>query len=185
MMKVLAVTGYKPFEIGIFKQDDKALVYIKKTIEKRLISLIDEGLEWVLISGQLGAELWTAEVAYMLREEYPELKVAVITPFYDQEKKWKEPNQELYEAVLAQADYEASLTHRPYESPLQFKQKNQFFIQKSDALMLLYDPETEGSPKYMLDAAEKRREKDGYPIYFITMDDLRATVEEEDSRYNM
>lgn len=80
----------------------------------------------MLISGQLGAELWTAEVAYMLREEYPELKVAVITPFYDQEKKWKEPNQELYEAVLAQADYEASLTHRPYESPLQFKQKINF-----------------------------------------------------------
>lgn len=30
MMKVLAITGYKPFELGIFKQDDKALYYIKK-----------------------------------------------------------------------------------------------------------------------------------------------------------
>lgn len=86
----------------------------------------------------------------------------------------------MYEAMLAQADYEESLTHRPYESPLQFRQKNAFFIEKSDALLLLYDPEMEGSPKYMLQQAEKRRETDGYPIYSITMDDLRAAVEEED-----
>lgn len=32
----------------------------------------------------------------------------------------------------------------------------------------------------MLQQAEKRRETDGYPIYSITMDDLRAAVEEED-----
>ncbi|MCY8635987.1 SLOG family protein, partial [Bacillus spizizenii] len=94
-MKVLAVTGYKPFELGIFKQDDKALYYIKKAIKNRLIGLLDEGLEWILISGQLGAELWAAEAAYDLQEEYPDLKVAVITPFYDQEKNWKEPNKEL------------------------------------------------------------------------------------------
>jgi uncharacterized phage-like protein YoqJ len=45
--------------------------------------------------------------------------------------------------------------------------------------MLLYDPEMDGSPKYMLETAEKRHEQDGYPIYFITMDDLRVTVEED------
>ncbi len=116
-------------------------------------------MEWILISGQLGTELWAAETAYDLREEYPELKVAVITPFYGQEEKWKEPNKEMYEAVLAQADYEESLTHRPYESPLQFRQKNAFFIEKSDALLLLYDPEMEGSPKYMLASRQKNAVK--------------------------
>lgn len=49
-MKVLAITGYKPFELGIFKQDDKALYYIKKAIKNRLIAFLDEGLEWILIS---------------------------------------------------------------------------------------------------------------------------------------
>ncbi|MCY7915394.1 SLOG family protein, partial [Bacillus haynesii] len=92
-MKVLAVTGYKPFELGIFKQDDKALFYIKKALENRMIALLEEGLEWVLISGQLGTELWAAEVAFSLQEEYPDLKVAVITPFLEQEKKWNEKNQ--------------------------------------------------------------------------------------------
>ncbi|MFN2745643.1 MULTISPECIES: DUF1273 domain-containing protein [Bacillus] len=177
-MKVLAVTGYKPFEIGVFKQDDQALFYIKKAIENRMLALLDEGLEWILISGQLGAEIWTAQVAFSLQEEYPELKVAVITPFLEQEKNWNEKNKELYEDVLAQSDYTESLTHRPYESPVQFRQKNRFFIEKSDGLLILYDEEVEGSPVYMLNEAKKAQEKRDYPIYTITMDDLRVTVEE-------
>ena len=177
-MKVLAVTGYKPFELGIFKQDDKALFYIKKALENRLTALLEEGLEWILISGQLGTEIWAAEVAFSLQEEYPDLKVAVITPFLEQEKKWNEKNQEQYEAVLAASDFTESLTHRPYESPVQFKQKNRFFIEKADGLLILYDEEIEGSPVYMLNEAKKAQEKRDFPIYTITMDDLRVTVEE-------
>ncbi len=85
-MKIIAVTGYKPFELGIFKQDEPALQYIKAELQKRLTALIEDGLERVLISGQLGAEMWTAEVVFELQEEYPALKLAVITPFYEQEE---------------------------------------------------------------------------------------------------
>ena len=35
----------------------------------------------VLIQGQLGIELWTAEVVIDLRVEYPDLKLGIITPF--------------------------------------------------------------------------------------------------------
>ena len=33
-MKIIAVTGYKPFELGIFKQDEPALQYIKAELQK-------------------------------------------------------------------------------------------------------------------------------------------------------
>ncbi|MGE6629586.1 DUF1273 domain-containing protein [Bacillus sp. NPDC077027] len=177
-MKILAVTGYKPFELGIFKQDDPALYYIKAELSKRLTVLAENGLEWVLISGQLGAEIWAAEVVFELQEQFPELKLAVITPFYHQEERWNEQNKELYEGVLAQADYVESLTHRPYESPAQFKQKNRFFIEKTEGLLVLYDHEQEGSPQYMIKEAQSYN---NYPIMYITMDDLRAQVEAEDT----
>ena len=60
-MKVLYITGYKAFELGIFKNDHEAVKYIKKSIRNRLLPLVEEGLEWVIISGQLGTELWAAE----------------------------------------------------------------------------------------------------------------------------
>ena len=73
-MKTVYVTGYKSFELNIFKDDMKEVDYLKQFIEHKLLQYIDEGLEWVLIQGQIGIELWAAEVVLKLQDTYPELK---------------------------------------------------------------------------------------------------------------
>lgn len=156
-MKVIAVTGYKPFELGIFKNDHPGVECIKKALRRKLTAFVEGGLEWVIISGQLGVELWTAEVVFEIQVEYPDLKLAVFTPFLEQEEGWKEDNREYYEFILSQADHVDSITKRKYESPEQFKLKNQIFIEKSDALLAVYDEEKPGSPKYIVEAAKKKR----------------------------
>nr|WP_263325952.1 DUF1273 domain-containing protein [Neobacillus sp. Marseille-Q6967] len=179
-MKVAAVSGYKPFEIGIFKNDHPAVGFIKAALEKTIVSLLEEGLEWVLISGQLGVELWAAEVVFDLQAEFPDLKLAVITPFLNQESSWSENNKEWYESILAQADFIDSVTKKGYEKPWQFRLKNQFFIEKSDGLILLYDPEKEGSPKYLFEMAEQYQNRHDYPVQLITFYDLQIIAEEEE-----
>src|SRR4051794_24304639 len=178
-MKVLTISGYKPFELGIFKNDHPSVLFLKAAIKKSLIPMLDEGLEWVLISGQLGVELWAAEVVFELQTEYPDLKLAVITPFLDQQASWKENNQEWYESVLAQADFIDSVSKKGYEKPWQFRLKNQFFIEKSGGLLLLYDQEKDGSPKYLYEMALDYQKRHGYPIELITFYDLQMVVEEE------
>ncbi|MDT2047414.1 hypothetical protein CHN50_00135 [Priestia aryabhattai] len=178
-MKVLTISGYKPFELGIFNDQHPGISYIKKAIMKRLVPLIEEGLEWVLISGQLGVELWAAEVVFDLQLEYPQLQLGVLTPFLDQEEKWNEANKELYEFILSQADFVDSITKKKYESPNQFRLKNQFLIEKSDGICIVYDEEHEGSPKFMLKVAQDKAEKSDYPIITITSYDLQDIVEEE------
>lgn len=74
-MKVLYMTGYKAFEFGIFKNDHEAVKYIKKAMKQRLLPLVEDGLEWAIISGQLGTELWGAEVVFDIQEEYSQLKL--------------------------------------------------------------------------------------------------------------
>lgn len=175
MVKVLTVTGYKPYELGIFTNDHPAVFYIKKAVEKRLLSLIDEGLEWVVISGQLGVELWTAEVVYDLQATYSHLQLAVLTPFLNQEERWSETNREYYEWIVSQADFVDSITKRPYESPAQFRMKNEWMVRKSDGLLIVYDEEKEGTPRYMLEVAKK---KEKYVIFPITFADLQAIIEE-------
>ncbi|WP_462412503.1 SLOG family protein [Neobacillus sp. Marseille-QA0830] len=178
-MNVLVISGYKPYEMGIFKKDHPSVIYIKAAIKKALLPLIEEGLEWVLISGQLGVELWAAEVVFDLQTEYPELKLAVISPFLDQEATWKEDNKEWYESILIQADFVDSITKRGYEKPWQFRLKNQFFIEKSQGMLLLYDQEKEGSPKYLYELALQYQKNNDYPIHLITFYDLQNIVEEE------
>src|SRR5690606_41445517 len=108
-----------------------------------------------------------------------ELKLAFITPFLNQEETWNEANKELYESVLMQADFIDSVTRKPYESPQQFRLKNQFFVGKSDVLLLFYDTERDGSPKYLYDTAKRYQDEKTYDIRLISFYDLQLIVEEE------
>ncbi|MEA1852839.1 DUF1273 domain-containing protein [Cytobacillus sp. OWB-43] len=180
MVKVTTVSGYKPFELGIFKKDEQAVTYIKRAIKKQLLSLLDEGLEWVLISGQLGTELWAAEVVYELQEEgFEHLQLGVITPFLNVEGNWKEDNKEWYESIVASADYVDAVSRKPYENPNQFKMKNIFHLSKSDCLILFYDTEKEGSPKYLFEEALNYQNKKNYSIHQISFYDIQLIVEED------
>lgn len=179
MIKVAAVSGYKSHELGIFQQNSPAVKYIKQAIQREIELLAEEGLEWVLISGQLGVELWAAEVVLELKEKYPELKLAVITPFLNQQETWSEKNKEWYISVMNKADFLDSISKKPYENPTQFRLKNNFFIQKSDALLLLYDPEKEGSPKFLLETAKRWQELNTYEIKLITFLDLQEIAEQD------
>lgn len=179
MLKRLVVTGYKPHELGIFDDKHDGVRFIKKALETRIRVLVDEGLEWIILSGQLGVETWAAEVVIDLQEEFPQLHFAILTPFEDQEKNWNETKQEKYEFLLSQADFHRSLTNKPYEAPWQFVEKNKFFLRNSDGILLVYDEETEGSPKFIKLEAERYAEKNEYEILLISGDDLRVVAEEE------
>ncbi|WP_010529727.1 SLOG family protein [Lentibacillus jeotgali] len=174
-MKVLAVTGYKPMEINIFKHDDERIDIIKAAITKRLIGFIEEGLEWVLISGKMGVELWAGEAALELRDQYG-LKFAVIPPFENQEERWPEPIQQAYQELTAAADFFRPLYKGGYSGPYQYQTNNKWLIDKSDGCLMLLDEEFPGSNRYFYD--EARQVENDYPIYVITPADLEDMVEE-------
>lgn len=175
----LVITGYKPHELGIFDQKHPGINYIKKAIEKQLVVLLEQGLEWVIVSGQLGVETWAAEVVLELKYSYPHLRLAVITPFLEQEKNWNETKKEQYYSITGNADYVVSLTKRPYEAPWQFIEKDRFLLRNSDGILIVYDEENEGSPKFMKRTAEKHAVSKSYTLLTINADDLQMIVEEE------
>ncbi|WP_146553889.1 SLOG family protein [Rummeliibacillus sp. SL167] len=179
MLTRLVITGYKAHELGIFNDYHPGIPIIKKALQDRIIPLLEDGLEWVILSGQLGVETWAAEVIMDLQMEYPELKYAIMTPFLDQEKNWNESKQEKYEMILSQADFVTSLTKRPYEAPWQFTEKNKFFLKNSDGILIVYDEEKQGSPKYIKKLAEQYASNHDYEIFLINAYDLQIAAEEE------
>lgn len=179
LLKRLVVTGYKQHELGIFDEKNPGIRFIKKALKNRFRTLLDEGLEWVILSGQLGVETWAAEVVLDMKVEFPQLKYAVLTPFLEQEKRWNETKQENYRMIIENADFHRSLTSKPYEAPWQFIEKNKFFLRNSDGILILYDEETDGSPKFIKKEAERYAEKNEYQVLTITGDDLRVVTEEE------
>ncbi|MEC1179595.1 DUF1273 domain-containing protein [Metasolibacillus meyeri] len=179
MIKTLFITGYRPHELGIFNDKHPGVEIIKKALENKLRQLLEDGLEWVIVSGQLGVELWATEVVHALKEQYPTLKYSVITPFLEQEKNWNEHKQGQYQRMILQADFVTSVTKRPYEAPWQFIEKDKFIIHNTDAMLLVYDEENEASPKYVLNLVKKYMEQhDNYELFTINAYDLQMIAEE-------
>lgn len=173
-MKILAVTGCKPMELNIFSEEDERIQYLKEALEKRLIGFIEEGLEWVLISGQMGVELWTADVVLELQQEY-DIKLAVVPPFENHTSRWPEHLQMKHEEVTIAADFYRPIYEGEYKGPYQFKARDEWFIDKSEASLILADEEFPGSVGYFIKSTESLAD---YPVYFITPEDVDDVVEE-------
>ena len=177
MIRRLLISGYKAHELGIYKDSHPGVRYIKKALESKLRPLIERGLEWCVVSGQSGVELWAAEVVLALKQEHPDLNLAVITPFLGQEERWKPERQEAYRSICRQADFTASIYKGPYEGPWQFARKHQFLLKHTDALLLLFDEQ--GSPQHLKRAADARAQHADYEVITLTSHDLQLMLEEE------
>lgn len=182
-MKQVLVTGYKASELGIFSDKHPGVGIIKKALKQRLQALVEEGLEWVIVSGQWGVELWAAEVALELRAEYDSLRLAVITPFLEQEENWSEQKKTVYGTILAGADYVNSVSKQKYAGPWQFKARDRFLLDNTEGLLLIYDEEQEGSPRFLLELARRHAETTpDYAIIVINGQDLQSIADEEQYR---
>ncbi|WP_225744648.1 DUF1273 domain-containing protein [Marinilactibacillus sp. Marseille-P9653] len=174
-MKNLYVSGYRSYELGIFNDKDPKLFYIKAYLKSRLLEYIDTGLEWVLISAQLGTELWVGEIVIELRETY-DIKLGVLLPHAGYAENWKEGNRAVFDQVIAKADYSNFTSSQPYQNPSQLKGNQQFLIDHTEGCLLFYDSEKEGKPKFLLDMINGYKETQSYEIDFIEFDELQSFV---------
>jgi len=152
-MTSLLVTGYKSFELGIFKDKDPKVTIIKKAIKRDLMRFLDDGVDWMIFTGNLGFEFWALEVAKELQKDYP-LKLATLFPFETHGQNWNEANQTKLAA---------------------FKQVNQFLIDNTDQAYLFYEPENETNLKYFYGMMIEARD---YPVFRLTFDDLNEVMSE-------
>lgn len=176
-IKTIYVSGYRSFEIGVFQEKDPKIEIIKNVLKKELLAYLDAGLEWVLVSGNLGVELWTAETIGELKNDYPDLKLGLIFPFKDFGSNWNEKNQLALEKIKSLADYVNSVSHQVYKTPAQLKAHTTFLLEHTGGSLLVYDKEYEGKTSFFLRDAEAFSERFSYDIRLITMDDLQNSVE--------
>ena len=171
-MNSLLIMGYNSFDLGVFNEKDLKVSVIKKAVRKKLISFLEEGLQWLIFTGNLGFEYWALEVAKELQIDY-EFQIGTIFAFENQGKNWNEANQ-IKLASFKQVDF-VKYAYETYENPSQFRQYNDFLLENTEAAFVFYDEENETKLKYMI---EKMRNTADYDIYFLNFEDLQETFEE-------
>lgn len=170
MVSVLVV-GYKAFDLGIFGDKDQRLKIIKAAIRRDLIYLLENGMKWLVFTGNLGFEVWVLEVAKELQEEY-NFQLATIFIFENQGENWNEANQEKL-ANFKDVDF-IKYAYPSYENPSQFRTYNQFLLESTDGAYLFYDEENETKLKYLY---RMMKENEQYHIKKLTFDDLNEMAE--------
>lgn len=170
MVSVLVV-GYKAFDLGIFGDKDQRLKIIKAAIRRDLIYLLENGMKWLVFTGNLGFEVWVLEVAKELQEEY-NFQLATIFIFENQGENWNEVNQEKL-ANFKNVDF-IKYAYPSYENPSQFRTYNQFLLESTDGAYLFYDEENETKLKYLY---QMMKENEQYHIKKLTFDDLNEMAE--------
>lgn len=183
-MSRLWLTGYRSYELGIFGTEDPKLLVIKATLKKFLIEKIESGVDWLITGGQLGIEQWGVEVALALKPTYPELKVAMMTPFAQFGSQWNEHNQAVYAQLASQVDFHQAVSRQPYHGPQQLRNYQEFMLTHTDAAVLVYDLEDPGKPKYDYRAIAQYRERHPYPVTLIDMDWLQESANEYQENLN-
>ncbi|MBP1994475.1 DUF1273 domain-containing protein [Paenibacillus eucommiae] len=179
-MKSILVTGYRAHELSIFDQKHKGIAYIKKAIEAKLAPLVEEGLEWVVTSGQYGVDLWACEVVIDMKKRYPHLKLSIIAAYQNPEEKWKEDKQNYYRDILRGVDYYGTVSNQPYSGTWQLSARDDLLLRKTDGIILFYDEDSgEASPKFIKQRALKRHEQDGYLYFSITAEDVQGIADDE------
>lgn len=179
MMERIVITGYRNYELAVFQENDPKITIIKKVLKNRIRSLIENGAKWFIISGALETEIWSGEVILQLKQEYPEIRLAILFPYAHYYEKWNQKNQEKIQSLIQQADYVAYVSKQPYTAATQLTNHTQFLLMHSDGCCVLYDPEFEGKCRYFLREVQVFQRQHNYPCEQILMDELENAVFED------
>ncbi|SHF18718.1 Uncharacterized SPBc2 prophage-derived protein YoqJ [Atopostipes suicloacalis DSM 15692] len=181
-MEKILISGYRSYELNIFNQTDPKYKYLKKFIENRLTTFIENGVEWFIIGGELGIELWAGEIVLELKEQYPEINLAIILPYTSFGENWNETNRGLLESVIHQADYVNYTSSKDYESPKQLNANQVFNIRNTDGAFLIYDTMTEeaaaGKPKFLYDLIIQYQERTEYELHLASFEEIEFFIHE-------
>lgn len=173
-MQRVWITGYRAFELGVWSDKEPKFKVISYALERLIKQALEEGLTWVITGGQMGIEQWAAQTALKLKADYPELKVAMMTPFMDFGSQWKDENRTNLSLLTSQVDFTASVSDHGYSSPQQLRNYQEFMLSHTDGAILVYDVDNEGKSRYDYDALVKWQEQHAdYAVTIVDFDQLQ------------
>ncbi len=160
--------------MGIFKDDDLKVKVIKNYFKNRIINYIENGVEWILTGANLGTEMIIGEVVEELKQENYQIELAVIIPYQNFEGNWNDNNKQKLNIFLRKADYFSYLSDLSYTNYVQLINWQSFMLKHTDGVLMFYDLENVGKPKYDYEAVIKYIEKNpDYSLELVDFDSMQ------------
>lgn len=172
------IAGYQNGDIGIFSEQDPRMKMIKKAIRRRLIQLLDNGVDWFVFMGNLGFEYWVLEEVLLLKAEGYDCHLATIFCFANHGQHWNEANQVKLQR-FKQVDF-VKYCYDQYHYKGQLKDYQDFLLSNSQGLFIFYEPD---HPTKLSHLYQKARDLTDYDIVRLTYDELNELIQEDNQEY--
>ena len=141
------------------------LEIVKQRLENIITQLINDGVIYYGTGGALGFDTVAALTIIRMRKKYPNIKLILVLPCKDQTKGWNNPEVEMYNYILSQAD-KVVYTSENYYAGCMHK-RNRHLVDNS-AYCICFKNKASGGTAYTVDYAVKN----GLNVYNISTDNF-------------
>ena len=150
-------TGHRPDKLpwGYEERDPRCLA-LKGSMAREIEGLYRRGFRHFISGMAQGCDLWFAEAALDLREQYPDLTLEGAVPCPTQADRWPEDQRLRRQDILGRCDLE-TLVQQHYDRSCMLR-RDRYMVDRSAAILAVFDG-TPGGTQYTLSyAAEKKLE---------------------------
>lgn len=125
---------------------------MKAVLKESIANVIKEGTTTFVIGMSKGVDLLAGDMLIDLREKNPQIKVICIEPYRNSNYSWQEAWKQMYNYVLAMADYRKSLSVN-WEVGI-YDKKLDYIAERCDRAVILYDGDDNSDARYLLDKSK-------------------------------
>ena len=133
--------------------------------------MAQEGVTWLVFTGNLGFEYWVLEVAREMKEDYG-FQLATIFDFETHGSNWNEANQ-IKLSEFKQVDF-VKYAYPKYEHKGQVRDYQHFLLENTDESYLFYDEENETKLRYFY---QMMKNQENYFTRRLTFESLNEMAE--------
>jgi len=116
---------------------------LKNKLITEIEKLIEKGVIFYGNGGALGFDTLAALAVLELKEKYPQIKLIMVLPCKEQDKKWREADKKMYASILNKAD-KIVYTSEHYHNGCMHK-RNEHLVNNSDFCISYVTKNTGGS----------------------------------------
>ena len=148
-------TGHRPDKLpwGSDERDPRCLA-LKRSMAREIEGLYLRGFRHFISGMAQGCDLWFAEAALALREQYPDLSVEGAVPCPTQADRWRSDQRRRWREILDRCDLE-TLVQQHYDRFCMLR-RDRYMVDRSAAVLAVFDG-TPGGTQYTLNYAMDKK----------------------------
>ncbi|MFI3253498.1 MAG: SLOG family protein [Eubacteriales bacterium] len=149
-------TGHRPdrFPWGYDETDSRCLA-LKEELKQQVNTLYLQGYHHFITGMALGTDQYFAEIVLSLQKEHEEISLECAIPCPSQPNAWSEEQKKRYQNILEAAQMETLVQHH-YSRGCMMR-RNRYMIDRSQAVLCVYDGNPKGGTAQTIAYAMKNR----------------------------